>query len=251
MLVPSATPAAPTAPPFAVEGDDDDGHPAPRVGRSGPRAEPSPPSRVASILATAPPPRSPGRWYAAVGVLAATLAGVVVVALMFYREAGAAAVRASEAQQHADQVATAADQRIEAARQDAASRIAQARDTASKAQVTSDVLAAPDLIRFNLAGGNPGARFSAQLLLSRSRGLVFSGSRLPAPPAGSTYQIWLVTATSPVSAGTFVPDKAGRVTTAIETLPDVPRPITDVRVTLEPQPGRAEPSGTIVLARTQ
>jgi hypothetical protein len=31
----------------------------------------------------------------------------------------------------------------------------------------------------------------------------------------------------------------------------VPRPITGVRVTLEPTPGASEPSGAIVLARVQ
>jgi hypothetical protein len=58
--------------------------------------------------------------------------------------------RRPQAQQHAEEIASSADKRIEAARQDAATNIAQARETASKAQVTSDVLAAPDLVRFNL-----------------------------------------------------------------------------------------------------
>ena len=43
-------------------------------------------------------------------------------------------------------------------------------DTAAKAQVTSDVLASSDLIRFNVVGGPAAARFSGQLLWSRSRG---------------------------------------------------------------------------------
>jgi hypothetical protein len=115
--------------------------------------------------------------------------------------------------------------------------------------VTSDVLAASDLIRFNLVGGPATARFSGQLLWSRARGLVFSASRMPAPPAGSTYQIWLRTATLPVSVGTFVPDASGRATVAIDTAPSVPRPVTGVTVTLEPEPGGAAPSGPVVLAR--
>lgn len=191
------------------------------------------------------------RWYAAVAALALVAGVSVIFAMLFYRQADSAAARASQAQQHAEQIATAADERIEEARQDAATRIAQARETASKAQVTSDVLAAPDLVRFNLTGGNATTRFSAQLLWSRSRGMVFSGSRLPALPAGSTYQIWLLTGGKSVSGGTFAPDDSGRVTAATDTPPNVPPPITGVRVTLEPEPGRTEPSGTIVLARAQ
>ena len=44
--------------------------------------------------------------------------------------------------------------------------------------MTSDVLAAPDLVRFNLTGGEGAARVSAQLLWSRSRGVVFTGTVL-------------------------------------------------------------------------
>jgi hypothetical protein len=220
--------------------------------RSAAIAEPSAATDRATTAASfEPPPRSDWKGYAAVAVLALALGVSIVFTMSFYRRADTAAARASEAQQHAEQIAVAADQRIEAARQDAASKIAEARDTASKAQVTGDVLAAPDLVRFNLTGGDPAARFSAQLLWSRSRGMVFSASRLPAPPAGTTYQIWLLTSGAPISAGTFVPDASGRATAATDTPPTVPRPVTGVRVTLEPEPGRPAPSGAIVLARAQ
>jgi anti-sigma-K factor RskA len=218
---------------------------------SGP-PEREPHTRVeTSVVDSASGQRSEWRWYAAVAMLALATGVSIVFAMSFYRQAGTAAAQASQAQQHAEEIASSADKRIEAARQDAATNIAQARETASKAQVTSDVLAAPDLVRFNLTGGEGAARVSAQLLWSRSRGMVFSGSRLPAPPAGSTYQIWLLTSGPAVSAGTFAPDTAGRATAATDTPPNVPRPITGVRVTLEPTPGASEPSGAIVLARAQ
>jgi len=221
----------------------------PEAGRTEPIAESS--STTGGAVEETPSHRGDWKGLAAVAVLALALGVSIAFAMSFYRQAGTAAARASEAQQHAEAMATAASERIEAARQDAATRIAQARETASKAQVTSDILTAPDLVRFNLTGGEGGVRFSGQLLWSRSRGMVFSASRLPAPPPGSTYQIWLLTADNPVSAGTFVPDDSGRVTAATDTPPTVPRPITGVRVTLEPEPGRPEPSGTIVLARAQ
>jgi anti-sigma-K factor RskA len=93
------------------------------------------------------------------------------------------------------------------------------------------------------------ARFSGQLLWSRSRGAVFTASRMPPPSAGNTYQIWLRTAVDPVSLGTFSPDASGRVTVATDTAPSVPRPVTGVTVTLEPAPGQPAPSGPVVLAR--
>ena len=147
--------------------------------------------------------------------------------------------------------AIAANERIEAARKDAASQIELARDAASRAQITSDVLAAPDLMRFSLVGAEAVARASAQLLLSRSRGMVFSGSRLLSPGSGNIYQIWLLTATDPVSAGTLTPDDSGRATLATDHPPDVPRPIVGVRVTIEPTPGRDTPSDRTVLFRAQ
>jgi hypothetical protein len=184
---------------------------------------------------------------------AAALALVIVVggslSLLFYNRARLAADQATAARQHADAIATAANERIDAARRDAAAQIELARGAAARAQITSDVLAAPDLVRFNLVGTEAASRASAQALFSRSRGMVFSASRLLAPGTGNVYQIWLLTPTDPVTAGTITPDDSGRATLATDHLPDVPRPIIGVRVTLEPAPGRATPSEQTVLAR--
>jgi hypothetical protein len=148
------------------------------------------------------------------------------------------------------QAATELANRQVASTRDAADRqIAEIRQTAQKAQTINDILAAPDLVRFNLTSGATAPRAYAQLLWSRSRGLVFSASRLPAAPEGSTYQVWLFTSTEPVSAGLFVPDSAGRITLATDDPPKVPSPITGVGVTLEPTGGRPAPSGPTLLAR--
>jgi hypothetical protein len=193
--------------------------------------------------------RTDRRWAAAIVTTTLGTALAIAFAISFYRQADSAAARASDAQQQAERVANVADRQIAAARADAAQQIAQARDAAAKAQVTSDVLAASDLIRFNVVGGPAAARFSGQLLWSRSRGAVFTASRMPPPSAGNTYQIWLRTAVDPVSLGTFSPDASGRVTVATDTAPSVPRPVTGVTVTLEPAPGQPAPSGPVVLAR--
>jgi hypothetical protein len=191
------------------------------------------------------------KWYAAGTALAVVLIAVAGAGWTSYRRATLAVERASEAQQQAERNAIAANERSEAARQDAAAQVTRARDAAAKAQVTSDVLAASDLVRFNMVGSDPSVRTLAQLLWSRSRGMVFSASRMPQPPQGSAYQIWLLTAAAPISLGTVGPDASGRVTLATDSPPDVPRPVVGVRVTLEPASGVQAPSGPTVLARAQ
>jgi hypothetical protein len=188
-------------------------------------------------------------WRWAAGVLAVGTLVAGGLAWQSEREARAAAARVGEAQQQARLAREAANQQIAATREEASQQIAQARDTAARAQTIGNVLAAPDLVRYNLAGHDTAPPMSAQLLWSRSRGLVFSGSRLPAPPANSTYQIWLLTNGEPVSASTFVPDSSGRVTVALDTPPRVARPVVGVNVTLEPSGGSASPSGETLLAR--
>jgi hypothetical protein len=195
--------------------------------------------------------RAERKWPAPAVAFALVIAIGVGLSLSFYNRARLEAEQAAAARQRADVMANAANERIEAARREAAAQIELARSAASRAQITGDVLAAPDLVRFTLIGGEAAARATAQLLFSRARGMVFSGSRLLSPGAGNVYQIWLLTATDPVSAGTIAPDDSGRATLATDRPPDVPRPIVGVRVTLEPAPGRETPSDQTVLFRAQ
>jgi anti-sigma-K factor RskA len=194
-------------------------------------------------------------WQIVLAVTVVALAAAAIGGVILQRRVEArlneAASRVAAAQQQATLAGELADKRIAATRQDAEQRIQQARQTAEGAQVISGVLAAPDLIRFNLIGQQGAPRAFAQALWSRSRGLVFSGSRLPALQAGTTYQLWLLTNTEPVSAGLLTPDAAGRVSLATDTPPTVPRPVIGVSVTTEPAGGRRTPSGVVVLARGQ
>jgi hypothetical protein len=188
-------------------------------------------------------------WRVAGAVLAVGAVAAATIAWRSQRDASAAAARVVQAEQQVRTERDTAAREVTAARDDASQQIAAARDAAERAQTISDVLAAPDMIRFNLAGGTAEGRFSAQLLWSRSRGLVFSGSRLPAPPQGSAYQIWLATNGAPVSAGVFVPDESGRATVATDKPPRVPRPVIDILVTTESSGGAPAPSGPTLLAR--
>ncbi|HEY6359922.1 MAG TPA: anti-sigma factor [Vicinamibacterales bacterium] len=104
------------------------------------------------------------------------------------------------------------------------------------------VLAAPDVARIDLAGqtGAPLAR--ARALWSRERGMIFSVTNLPPLPEGRVYQVWVVTAGAPVSAGLLTPDASGAGSAYFETAPDIPPPVA-VAVTLEPAGGVATPTG--------
>lgn len=113
-------------------------------------------------------------------------------------------------------------------------------------QSSMAVLAAPDLVRIDLAGQPTAPQSSGRALWSRNRGMVFATSNLPAPPAGKVYQVWVVTAGAPISAGLVVPDPAGGGMTYFYTPPDIPPP-TAVAVTLEPAGGVPAPTGQFYL----
>jgi anti-sigma-K factor RskA len=108
------------------------------------------------------------------------------------------------------------------------------------------VLAAPDLVRIDLAGQDTAPQSSGRALWSRARGMVFATSNLPAPPAGKVYQVWVVTAQAPISAGLVTPDQSGGGMTYFYTPPDIPAP-TAVAVTLEPAGGVPAPTGQFFL----
>src|SRR5258708_1781406 len=90
-------------------------------------------------------------------------------------------------------------------------QMADLRHTAFEAESTTAVLAAPDLVRIDLAGQPAAPNASARALWSRSRGLVFTASNLPAPPPGRAYQLWVLTAQpAPISAGMLTLDARER-----------------------------------------
>jgi anti-sigma-K factor RskA len=201
--------------------------------------------RSAELRAVTDAGRRSGRMIQGVAA-AAALAVLVAVAggVVLQRQARAAVTRAAEAQQQAQAAVAAASRELTTVREDAARQVAEARDGAARAQVVGDVLASPDLIRFNIAGSGT-APIAGQVLWSRSRGVVFSGVRLPAPPPRMTYQLWLLTDGVPVNAGTFTPDPSGRVTFTGDA-PRIPRAVTGAALTLEPAGGSQVPSDRLL-----
>jgi ElaB/YqjD/DUF883 family membrane-anchored ribosome-binding protein len=187
-------------------------------------------------------------WRVAVVLLAISIGVAGVLVSRLQGQVSVAAARASEAEHQAQAATKSATEQIAAAREEASKAIAQARDAAEKAQAISNVLAAPDLVRYTLVGGDA---TTAQVLWSRSRGFVFSESRLPSLPKESTYQIWLLTSGQPVSAGTFLPDSNGQYSMATTTLPRESPSVIGVLVTIERAGGNSAPAGRVVLSRPQ
>jgi len=134
---------------------------------------------------------------------------------------------------------------------DARARAASAEQRAIDAQhavagtrVTVAVLTAPDVARIDLAGQTPVApQASARAFWSRSRGMVFTASNLPALPPGRVYQLWVLTSQpTPISAGLLTPDAQGSVNETFSTPSDIPQPVA-LAVTIEPAGGVRAPTG--------
>jgi len=162
---------------------------------------------------------------------------------------GAADARAAAAERTAEATADAANKQLEATRAETQRQITEARQAALQARIASAVTVASDVLRFNLVPTDSTLPSTAQVLWSRSSGLVLSASQLAPPPSGRTYQIWLLNNTVPIAAGTFVPDRQGRATVVLENPADVPRPINGVMITIEPAGGARAPTGAPVLLR--
>ena len=177
------------------------------------------------------------------GGVAVLVLAAVVGGWSLQRQARAATARAAAAEQQARENAVATTQQLTAFLDDAARQLAEARAGSATAHMVSDVVAAPDLVRFAIAGAGPSA-MSGQVLWSRTRGVVLSGVRFAQPAPGMTYQLWMNTVGGPVTVGTFMPDTTGRITFAAEA-PRVAGPVVGASVTLEPQGGSEKPSNLL------
>jgi hypothetical protein len=161
-----------------------------------------------------------------------------------------AAAHAQDAELKAQRAATDAAQQAAAAREEAARQISSAREIADRAERIGNVLAAPDLIRYSLSGGTAAPAAAGQGLWSRTRGLVFTGTRIPPPPPNGAHQVWLLTRSAPVKASTFVPRPDGTVTLVEERL-RVPGAVVGIMVTAERVKSGDSPSGNLVLSSVQ
>jgi hypothetical protein len=97
-------------------------------------------------------------------------------------------------------------------------RVAEAERSAQASQATLvtyrrqlDVMTADDLLLVSLSGLPPATAAQATAFVSRSQNSILLTARnLPALPAARVYQLWAVAGGQAISAGTFLPDAAGR-----------------------------------------
>jgi hypothetical protein len=187
-------------------------------------------------------------WRAVAAAMGVAILLALAVAWQLRGDVQEATARVEQAQREQQAASEDAARQVSAARADAERQVAEARARADRAQIVGNVLAAPDLVRYNLVGRAALIGASAQVHWSRSQGMVFSGSTIATPPADTTYQIWLLVRGGAVKAAPFVPDPSGTATVAI-TPPLMPRPAFGAIVTLEPKAGSDTPSGTALMVR--
>jgi hypothetical protein len=211
-----------------------------------PNAAPPAAGSVFSPLAAVEPPKT-RRVALIAGAAAVVLIAAGGFAWRLESQVRASAERLNETQRELRQTTETAARQLNETQVQANRAISAAQELTARAQMISDVLAAPDLIRFPLVGRDALESATGQVLWSRSRGIfVFSASGLPAPPQDSTYQVWLLTRTGVVSVATFDPDSGGRAT--VTATPKVP-PLVGAMVTMERKGGNDTPSGEPLLTR--
>lgn len=188
-------------------------------------------------------------WKPRPAFAAAGFALVIAVGFGWYllNQVQVVAGRAQAAELEAQRVATDATQQAVAAREEAARQISNAREIADRAERIGNVLAAPDLTRYSLSGGTAAPTATGQGLWSRTRGFVFTGTRIPPPPPNGAHQVWLLTRSAPVKASTFVPGPDGTVTLVEEGL-RVRGAVVGIMVTAERFKDADSPSGSLVLS---
>lgn len=118
---------------------------------------------------------------------------------------------------------------------------------AAEQQRSLAVLAAADLVRFDLRGDAAPAR--ARAFWSHRHGMVFTAEGLAPVPAGRTYQLWVISRGKPISAGVFAATATGDARVVMPT-PVTLTQVDAVAVTVEPAGGLDAPSTTPILAGT-
>lgn len=203
---------------------------------AGPLEEPSPMAKARLMAAVRKDLRRGKEPLAAAGwgrTLAAPLAAGVVVALL----AGIVMGRR-------EAVLTAELRgRIDSQREELAALREQVRGARESIQLVSS----PAVKVIDLVGQAQRPDSAARVFWDRRRASWrLYADNLPPAGAGKTYQLWLVTASAKISAGTFDPAAGGEASGGI-VLPPGADPVVAAAVTDEPAGGSPQPTGTILL----
>lgn len=207
-------------------------------------ARESGPTEAAAPCAAAAAPAHSIAVRVAMGMAALAILAGGVGAWRVWTGARAALALAADSQRQVEAALAQARQDLEASRAEAGRQLDRVRESSQRTEAIASVLAAPDLVRYAVAG--PGdSPTSGQVLWSRSRGVVLSVSRVPPAPPGMTYQLWLQTTRGAVDCGRVSPDGTGGMTMAIPP-PSSIAPVIGAALTIEPEGGSAEPSDRVL-----
>lgn len=135
----------------------------------------------------------------------------------------------------------------ETAPPDTTTRRPDAEQAAQRAGTIVDILAAPDLVRYDLAGVGAGQGAYGQVLWSRSHGLALTAVRLP-PPSGKVYCVWVSREDRTARAGVLGLEGVGTLRLIVAGPLTLPRPGTIV-VTLEDGVSADRPTGPVYMTR--
>ncbi len=132
----------------------------------------------------------------------------------------------------------------------AARLTAEATTVAAQADLAVVILTATDLRRVDLEGFDTSRNATARAYWSATKGLLIVADRLPAPPPGRIYQVWLIGSGSagPVSAGLIDGRREGRGMLIVPPPGGVAGGAVTVAVTDEPDGGLPAPTGSKHLA---
>lgn len=118
-------------------------------------------------------------------------------------------------------------------------------DSAAQADMALSILTAGDMRRIELAGGDgtQPSSSTARAYWSPTRGLLVAADRLPVPPPGRVYQVWLIGGGAPVSAGLLGSPTSGRGMLIAPPPGGISAGPVTVAVTDEPPGGLPAPTG--------
>ena len=179
-------------------------------------------------------------WLAAAATLAAILVGGYALTLRAHVNFLDQELREARAQSASAQLQLRAAQ----------AQLAIAQREVQRVNLTTTILASPDVIRIDLKGQGIAAGAIGRAFWSRSRGVLFTASSLPALPSTKVYQLWILPAAgTPLNAGLLSLDAEGRgLMTGDPGTSEAPK---GFAVTAEPAGGSATPTMPILLVGTQ
>lgn len=150
----------------------------------------------------------------------------------------------------AQQRAARLDEALRAAENDVARLTGEAAAVAGQADLAVAILTATDMRRIDLQGFEVSRDATARAYWSATKGLLIVADRLPSPPPGRTYQVWLIGGggTGPVSAGLIDTHDGGRGMLIVPPPAGSSGGSVTVAVTDEPRGGVAAPTGSKHLA---